>query len=123
VFLTFLAKLLQQFLKFLNFLSELRKNLIYGIVFLTTFLSGADFGLQLSVFLIPKTLTCVVRGIRAPILLAQAAMLLKANFLWHTDCSIGTRVFLPFLALKRRLLRRFRFSLLVGTYASNRFQR
>ncbi len=122
-FLTFLAGLLQRFLGFLDFLSELRKVLIYGIVFLTAFLSGAEIGLLLSVFLIPMTLTCVVHGIRAPILLAQVAMLLKANFLLHTDCSLGTRVILPFLALERRLLRRFQFALLVGTYAFNRFKR
>jgi hypothetical protein len=56
-------------------------------------------------------------------LLAQVLILLKANLLWHTDCSLGTRAFLPFLALVRRLLGRFQFALLVGTEAFNRLQR
>ncbi len=124
VFLTFLAGLLQRFLEFLNFLSELRKVILYGIVFLTALLSSAKIEFLLSVFFKPMTLTCVVRGIRAPVLLAQVAMLLsKANLLQHMDHSLGTRAFLPFLALVRRLLGRFRFALLVGTHAFNCLQR
>jgi hypothetical protein len=52
-------------------------------------------------------------------LLAQVTMLLKANLLGHSDGSLGTRAFLPFLALVRRLLGRFRFALLVGADAFN----
>ena len=37
-------------------------------------------------------------------LLAQVAMLLKADFLGNPDRGIGTRVFLPFLALLEDLL-------------------
>ncbi len=122
-FLTFLAGLLQRFLEFLDFLSELCKVMIYGIVFLTAFLSCAEIGLLLSVFLKPTTLTCVVRGKRAPMLLAQVAMLLTANLLWHTDRCLGTRAFLPFLALVRRLLGRFQFALLISTDVFNRLQR
>jgi hypothetical protein len=55
-------------------------------------------------------------------LLAQVAMLLKADFLGNPDRRLGTRAFLPFLALVRRLLRRFRFALLVGADAFDRFQ-
>ncbi len=44
VFLTFLAGLLQRFLKLLNFLGELHKVMVYGITFLTAFLSGAEIG-------------------------------------------------------------------------------
>ncbi len=67
-----------------------------------------EIGLLLSVFLKPMTLTCVVCGKCAPVLLVQVAMLLsKANLLWHTDRSLGTRAFLPFLTLVRRLLGRF----------------
>ncbi len=106
-FLTFLARLLQRFLEFLNFHSELREVMIYGIVFLAVFLNGAEIGLLLSIFLKPTTLTCVVLGLCPPMLLAQVAMLLKANLLRHTYRSLGTRLFLPFLALERRLLRRF----------------
>ncbi len=107
VFLTFLAGLLQCFLKFLNFLSELSEVMIYRTTFLTAFLSGMEIGRLLSIFLEPMALKCVVRGLCAPMLLAQVAMLLKANLLWHMDHSLGTRALLPFLALVRRLLRRF----------------
>jgi hypothetical protein len=122
-FLTFLAGLLQRFLDFLDFLSELREVTIYGITFLTAFLSGAEIGLLLSFFLKLMTLMCDVRGIHAPVLLSQVAMLLKANLLWHMIRSLGTRAFLPFLALVRRLLERFQFALFVGTDAFNRLQR
>ncbi len=56
-------------------------------------------------------------------LLAQVAMLLKADFLGNPGRGLGTRAFLPFLALVRRLLRRFLFALLVGADAFDRFQR
>ncbi len=49
-------------------------------------------------------------------------MFLKANLLGHSDHSLGTRVFLPFLALVRRLLGRFQFALLVGADAFNCLQ-
>ena len=101
VFLTFLAGLLQRFLEILNFLGELCKVMVYGITFLTALLSGAEIGFLFSVFFKPMTLTCDVRGICAPTLLAQVAMLLKANFLGYPDRSLGTRAFLPFLALMR----------------------
>ncbi len=107
VFLTFLAGLLQHLLELLDFLSELRKVMVYGITFLTAFLSGAEFRFLLSVLLKPTTITSVVHGICAPMLLAQVAMLLEANFLGHPDHSLGTRAFLPFLTLVRRLLGRF----------------
>ncbi len=68
-FLTFLAGLLQ-FLNLLNFLGDLRKVMVYGITFLTALPSGTEIGFLLSVFFKPTTLTCVVRGICAPMLLA-----------------------------------------------------
>jgi hypothetical protein len=62
VFLIFFAGLLQRFLKFLDFLSELGEVMIYGITFLTVFLCGVEIGLLLSVFLKPTTshVLCVV---------------------------------------------------------------
>jgi hypothetical protein len=113
-FLTFLTGLLQRFLKLLNFLGELRKVMVYGITFLSAFLSGVEIRFLLSVLFKPMTITSVVRGTCTPMLLAQVAMLLKADFLGNPDRGIGTRVFLPFLAPVRRLLGRFRFALLVG---------
>ncbi len=97
--------------------------MVYGITFLTALLSGTEIGFLLSIFFKPTTLKCVVRGICTPMLLAQVAMLLKANLPGHTDRSLGTRAFLPFLALVRRLLGRFLFSLLVGADAFNHLQR
>ncbi len=123
VFLTFLAGLLQRFLKPLDFLGELCEVMIYRITFLIAFLSGVEIRFLLSILLKPTTITSVVRGIRAPMLLAQVAMLLKANFLGRPDRSLGTRAFLPFLALVRRLLGRFQFDLLVGADAFDCFQR
>ncbi len=122
-FLTFLAGLLQRFLELLNFLGELREVMVYGITFFTALLSGTEIGFLLSVFFKPRTLTCVVHGICAPLLLTHVAMLLKANLLGHPKGRLGTRAFLLFLALVRRLLGRFRFALLVGADAFNRLQR
>ncbi len=70
-FLTFLAGLLQCFLELLDFLSKLREVTFYRITFLTALLSGAEIGFLLSVFFKITTLTCVVRGIYAPMLLAR----------------------------------------------------
>jgi hypothetical protein len=121
-FLTFLAGLLQHFLELLDFLGELCKVMVYRITFLIALLSSAEIGFLLSVFFKPTTLTCVVHGICAPMLLAQVAMLLKANLLGHPNSSLGTRVFLPFLTLVRRLLRRFQLAHFVGADAFNRLQ-
>ncbi len=65
--LTFLAGLLQRFLKLLNFLGELRKVMVYGITFLTAFLSGAEIGFLLSILLKSTTITSVVRGVHPPL--------------------------------------------------------
>jgi hypothetical protein len=122
VLLTFLAGLLQRFLKLLDFISELCKVMIYGITFLTAFLSSTEIRFLLSVLLKPTTITSVVRGLCTPMLLAQVAILLEANLFGHPDHSLGTRAFLPFLTLVRRLLGRFRFALLVGADALDCFQ-
>jgi hypothetical protein len=105
--LPFLTRLLQCLLKLLDFLGQLRKVLVSGITFFSTLLSGTEIGFLLSVFFEPTTITSVVCGIRAPMLLAQVAMLLKMDFLGNPGCRIGTRAFLPFLALVGRLLGRF----------------
>jgi hypothetical protein len=96
--------------------------MVYRITFLTAFLSSTEIRFLLSVFLEPTAITSVVHGIRDPMHLAQVAMLLEANFLGHPDRSLGTRAFLPFLALVRRLLGRFRFALLIGADAFDCFR-
>jgi hypothetical protein len=81
-----------------------------------------DIGLLLSVFLKPTTITSVVHGASAPMLFAQVAMLLKADFLGNPGHRIGTRTFLPFLTIVGSLLGRFQFGLLVGADALDRLQ-
>ncbi len=119
---TFLTRFLQRFLKLLNFFGELRKVVVYGITFSSTFLSGAEIGFLLSALFKPTTIMSIVHGIRAPMFLAQVAVLLKAEFLGNPGRRFGTRALLPFLALVRRLLRRFQFALLVGADAFDCFQ-
>ncbi len=96
--------------------------MVHGICFLTKFLIGAEIRLILSIFIKPTTITRVLHGIWAPMLLAQVAMLLKANFLGSPDHRISTRMLLPFLALVESLLGRFQFGLLKGADALNRLQ-
>ncbi len=120
--LPFLTGLLQCLLKLLDFLGQLCKVLVYGITFSSAFLSGIEIGFLLSILFEPMTITSVVRGICAPIILAQVAMLLKTDFLGNPGRRIGTMAFLPFLTLVGKLLGRFQFALLVGADAFNRFQ-
>ncbi len=71
------------------------------------------------------TIMSVVRGMCAPMLLAEFAMLLKLDFLGDPDCRIGARAFLPLLALFERFvkfLKSIQFALLVGADAFNCFQ-
>jgi hypothetical protein len=122
--LPFLTRLLQCLLKLLDFLSQLREVLVYGITFSSACLSGAEIRFLLSVLFKPTTIMSVVRGMYAPMLLAQVAALLKTDFLGigNPGRRIGTRAFLPFLTLVGRLLGKFRFALLVGADAFDRFQ-
>jgi hypothetical protein len=96
--------------------------MVYGVTFLSAFLSGPKIRFLLSVLFKPTTITSVVHGIGAPMLLAQVAILLKADSLGNPDHGIGTRAFLPFLPLVRRLLGRFQLALLVGADAFKHFQ-
>jgi hypothetical protein len=105
--LSFPTRLLQRFLKLLDFLGQLHKVMAHGITFLSALLSSAEIGFLLSLLFKPTTITSVVRGIRTPMLLAQVAALLKTDFLGNPGRRIGTRGFLPFLVLLGRLLERF----------------
>ncbi len=114
---SFLAQLLQCLLKLLNLLAQLCKVPINGISFLTAYLSGAEIRFLLSVFLKPTTITSVVHGIRAPMPLAQVAMLLERDLLGNPGHGLGTRMLLPFLTFVRSFLRRFQLGHLVGADA------
>ncbi len=48
-FLTFLTGLLQRLLKLLDFLGELHEVVVYGITFISAFLSGTEIRFLLSV--------------------------------------------------------------------------
>jgi hypothetical protein len=54
VFLTFLTRLLQCFLKLLDFLDEQGEVVVYRMTFLSAFLSGVEIGFLLSIFFKPK---------------------------------------------------------------------
>jgi hypothetical protein len=75
VLLTFLTGLLQRLCKLLDFLGELSEVVVYRITFLSAFLSGAEIGFLCSVLFKPMTITIVVHGKCAPMLLAQVAVL------------------------------------------------
>jgi hypothetical protein len=98
-FLTFLARLLQRFLKLLDFLGELRKVMVYGITFLTALSSGAEIRFLLPILLKPTTITSVVCGICAPMLLAQVACFSKQTFLGTLTIALVPGRFFPFLLL------------------------
>jgi hypothetical protein len=120
--LSFLAQLLQRLLELLDLLAQLREVLINGICFLTAFLSVAEIGFLLSVFLKPTTITSVVHGIHAPMPLVQVAMLLETDLLGNPDLRLGTKMLLPFLALMRSFPGRFQLGLLMGADALDHFK-
>ncbi len=70
VLLPFLTRLLLRLLKLLNLVAWLGKVLVYGITLISAFLGGAETGFLLSVLLKPTTITSVVHGMCAPMLLA-----------------------------------------------------
>ena len=92
------------------------------ITFLSAFLSGAEIEFLFSVLFKPMTIMSVVGGISTTMLLAQVAMLLKADFLGNPGGRFGTRALLPFFALVGRLFGRFQFALLGGADAVDCFQ-
>ena len=122
VFLHFLAPLLQSLLELVKLLAQLHKVLLYGIDFLTAFLSGTKIGFLLSVFLIPTTIPGIVHGVHAPMPLAQVAKLLEMGFLGNPGHRLGTRRLLHFLPLVRSFLRRFQLGLLVCADALDFFK-
>jgi hypothetical protein len=105
-FLGFLAQLLKSPLELIQLLAQLREALSCGIEFLTAFLGGIEIGFLLSVCLIPTTILDIVRGVHAPMLLAQVAMPLETDFLGDSGHRFHTRLLLPILALVRNFLGR-----------------
>jgi hypothetical protein len=78
--LCFLAQLLKSLLKLVQLFAQLRKVLLYGIVFLTAFLGSTELGFLLFIFLIPTTILGIVHGVCNPMPLVQVSMLFEMDF-------------------------------------------
>ncbi len=82
---------LDHLLELVRFLAQLREGLLYGIGFLSTFLSGAEIGFFHSVFLETAAIASIVRRVCAPMLLAKVAVFLGTSFLWDSGTVVSTR--------------------------------
>jgi hypothetical protein len=90
---------LDHFLKRVQFLAQLREGLLYGIEFLSAFISGAEIGFFRSVFLKPTAISSIVRLERAPTLLAKVLVFLGTSFLWTLAVASVPGRFVPFFLL------------------------
>ncbi len=81
---------LENLLKLVQFLAQLRERLLRGIGFLSAFLGGAEIDFLRSVFLKTMTIASIVGRVRAPMLLAQVAMLLGTYLFWDSE-TLSTR--------------------------------
>jgi hypothetical protein len=73
---------LDHLLELVRFLAQLREGLLYGIGFLSAFLSGAEIGFFRSVFLKTTAIARIMRRACAPMLLAKVTVFLGTSFLW-----------------------------------------
>ncbi len=94
---------LDHLLELVQFLAQLRERLLRGIGFLSPFLGGAEIGFLRSVFLEATTITSIVGRVRAPMLLAQVAMLLGAYHFWDSG-TLSTRSLRTLLLAVQRFL-------------------
>ncbi len=92
-------------LELVQFLAQLRERLLRGIGFLSAFLSSAEICIFRSVFLKTTTIASIVGRVRAPMLLAQVAMLLGTYLFGTLRLSVPGR-FVPFLSLCEGFLSR-----------------
>ncbi len=104
-------------LKLFQLVAHLWKRVLCGIGFLSAFLSGTEIGFFQSAFYILTAIFHVVHNICAPMLLAEVAMLLKANFLWDSGRRLSTRPLGSFLALVGSFLVGWWIGLFLCTYA------
>ncbi len=91
----FLNCLLESF----QLLAHLRERVPCRIGFLSAFLGGAEIGFLQPVFLILMTVSCDARSMRAPIFLAEVAILLGSSYLRDSGRRLSTRLLVSFLAL------------------------
>jgi hypothetical protein len=98
---------LDHLLELVRFLAQLREGLLYGIGFLSAFLSGTEIGFFCSVFLETTAIVSIVHGVRAPMLLAEVAVFLGTSFLWDSGTVVSTRLQRTlFIAVQRFLVAR-----------------
>ncbi len=95
---------LDHLLKLVQFLAQLREGLLRGIGFLSAFLSGAEIGFFCSVFLETTAIASIVRGVRAPMLLAQVAVFLGTYLLRDSGTMVSTRSLCTLLLAVRSFL-------------------
>jgi hypothetical protein len=82
---------LDHLLELVQFLAQLCKGLLYGIGFLSAFLSGAEIRFFRSVFLKTTAIASIVHRVRAPMLLAEVTVFLGTSFLWDSGTVVSTR--------------------------------
>jgi hypothetical protein len=98
---------LDHLLELVRFLAQLRKGLLYGIGFLSAFLSGAEIGFFRSVFLETTAIASIVCRVRAPMLLAKVAVFLGTSLLRDSGTVVGTRLLrTPLFAVRSFLVAR-----------------
>ncbi len=97
---------LKHLLELVRFLAQLRKGLLYGIGFLSAFLSGAEIGFFRSTFLETMAIARIVRRARASMLIAKLQSF-SIRALW--DCGqyqVATYLFYRCAKVSRRKKRR-----------------
>ena len=98
---------LDHLLELVRSLAQLREGLLYGIGFLSAFLSGAEIGFFRSVFLETTAMASIVRHVRTPMLLAKVAVFLGKSFPRDSGTlPVPGRYVLFFIAVRRFLVAR-----------------
>jgi hypothetical protein len=87
---------LDHLLELVRSLAQLREGLLYGIGFLSSFLSGAEIGFFHSVFLETTAMASIVHRACAPMLLAKVAVFLGTSFSWDSGTLPVPGRYVPF---------------------------
>jgi hypothetical protein len=104
MFLLLGVHFLDHLLELVQFLTQLREGLLYGIGFLSAFLSGAEIGFFRSVFLKTTAIASIVRRACAPMLLAKVAVFLGTSFPRDSGTVVSTRSLRTFFIAVQRFL-------------------
>ncbi len=92
-------------LELVRFLAQLREGLLYGIGFLSAFLSGTEIGFFRSVFLKTTAIASIVCRVRAIMLLADVPEFsFSTSFLQDSGTVVSTRSLRTLLLVVRRFL-------------------